>query len=265
MATPNRWAIRDVAIASFFDLTTGELKLKLDTLKTSGLENTSSIVYAMGGRGNPKLVGFSSDKAAKFTLEDAVFSNDLLAMLTGNDIVEGITKVQHSEVVPVTTNSATLTYTPSAAGALISVNKLNADGTKGKAITYAASTPTTDHYSVSSKTLTFGSSTFAAGESALVYYYTNSAADAKKIRNTTDKFAGTYRLVLDCLVRDIFYKKDYAAQIEVFNAKLDDSSWNLAMANTGDPSTLSIPLEALKSPTSTDLYTMTIFDESDLA
>lgn len=54
MAVTNRWAIRDVATASFFDQVTKKLKARLDTLKQSGLENTSDTVYTQGGSGNPK-------------------------------------------------------------------------------------------------------------------------------------------------------------------------------------------------------------------
>lgn len=264
MSTIGKFAVRDVAIATFFDLVTGELKAKLDTLKQSGLENTASLVYARGGRGNPKLVGFSGDKEVKFTLEDALWDLDLISMFTGNDVATGATKVQKDEVLPVTTNTANLTFTPAATGKLISVNKVNADGTKGEVINFKSSTPSTGEYSITGKVITFGATTFTAGESVMVYYFVNSGVGAKTIKNTTDKFAGSYRLVLDCLVRDLATKKDFAAQITVGNAKFDDSSWNFAMAAEGDPATFNIPLEALKDPKSNDLYTMVIYDEDDI-
>ena len=39
--------------------------------------------YAMGGRGNAKLVGFSGNREARVTIQDAIFDNKALAMLTG--------------------------------------------------------------------------------------------------------------------------------------------------------------------------------------
>lgn len=45
---PNRWAVRDVAKASFFNLKTGKLITYLDNLKTSGVETKSTTVYARG-------------------------------------------------------------------------------------------------------------------------------------------------------------------------------------------------------------------------
>jgi len=48
MSTPNRWAIRDAGIATFWDLVTGKPYVTLKTLKTSGLETSGETVYARG-------------------------------------------------------------------------------------------------------------------------------------------------------------------------------------------------------------------------
>jgi hypothetical protein len=48
MATPNRFAIKEAGIASFFDLTTQKAIVTLATLKTSGVETTGDTVYATG-------------------------------------------------------------------------------------------------------------------------------------------------------------------------------------------------------------------------
>jgi hypothetical protein len=264
MAMTNRWAIREVGIASFFDTVTGELKVKLDTLKMSGLDNTSAVVYASGSRGNPKLVGFSGSRAAKFTLQDALFTNDMIGMLTGNEVVTGAASIIKDDVLTVANDTATLSLTPSETGALLSVNKLNADGTKGDKLTFVATAPTANQYSVTGKTLTFASDALADGSKVQVYYYTESGEETKQIRVSADKFAGSYKLVLDVLVRDAYTKKDFAAQIVVPNAKIEDT-WKLEMKPDGDPSVLDIPMEALKPSNSADLFTMNIYDEADLA
>jgi len=62
MATPNRWAIRDAGEASFFSLVDGHVIVTLPSLKTSGVSTKGTTTYARGGRGNAKLVGFSSDR-----------------------------------------------------------------------------------------------------------------------------------------------------------------------------------------------------------
>src|SRR5690606_17589701 len=89
MTTPNRWAIRDAGIATFYGIATGKPIVTLRTLKTSGLETTGETVYARGGFGNPRIVGFSSNRESRVALQDAIFDNRALAMLTGNELTEG--------------------------------------------------------------------------------------------------------------------------------------------------------------------------------
>jgi len=48
MATPNQWAIADVAEATAYSLSTGLAMFQLKNLKTSGLENSAKTVYARG-------------------------------------------------------------------------------------------------------------------------------------------------------------------------------------------------------------------------
>ena len=89
MAPPNWWATREAGEATFYNLVTGKAIVTLRTLKTSGVETSGETVYSRGGRGNAKLVGFSSNRESKITLEDAIFDNEALAMLTGNEIKAG--------------------------------------------------------------------------------------------------------------------------------------------------------------------------------
>ncbi|WP_342422358.1 hypothetical protein [Paenibacillus sp. FSL E2-0178] len=264
MAVTNRWAIRDVATASFFDQVTKKLKARLDTLKQSGLENTSDTVYTQGGSGNPKVVGFSGNRAAKFTLQDAHFTNEIIAMMLGTEVVTAATPVTVDNVLTVTGGTVTLEHTPAATGALISVNKYLPDGTIGKSFEFKSATPATGEYSVTGKTLTFATGDVTNGEKVIVYYKTMAGAETKQIKAQTDKFAGSYELVLDVLVRDILTKKDYAAQITIPSAKIEDN-WSMAMAPDGDPAVQDIAMEALAVPGSKDLYTMYIFDEADFA
>lgn len=51
MANTNQYAIRDVALATFYDLVTGKALVQLQNLKSSGLENNADLVYVRGGRG----------------------------------------------------------------------------------------------------------------------------------------------------------------------------------------------------------------------
>jgi len=261
MTTPNRWAIRDSGEASFFSLVDGHAIVTLPSLKTTGVETTGTTVYARGGRGNAKLVGFSSDRESKLKLQDAIFDNHAVAMLTGNDIVTGVHKVDIHEIITTTSDTATLTNTP--VGAIISVYKVNTDGTNGTE--YTLGTPATGalEFSLSSKTLTFNSAT-VDGTKFRVYYYANTDATAKTVKVTSDMFGGSFKVVIDVLVVDEYTKAAYQGQLIIPNGKFEDN-FNLAFAATGDPSMLDLNLECLKSPTSTTMWELVIYDDALLA
>ena len=72
----------------------GQPVLYIDTATTSSMEQTSSTVYAQGGRGNARLVAWEGDKALTFTVTDALISPVSLSMLSGAGLIkEGGKKV----------------------------------------------------------------------------------------------------------------------------------------------------------------------------
>ncbi|HEY8805719.1 MAG TPA: hypothetical protein VIM42_11570 [Clostridium sp.] len=259
MSSPNRFAIRDCGEATFYDLTTGKAIVTLKTLKTSGVETSGTTVYSKGGRGNAKLVGFSSDKTAKITFEDAIFDKQALAMLTGNAISTGAVTVQQIDDLAVTSDTVTLSKTPS--GAIISVYKINPDGTNG--IEYTLGTPTTGLklFSISAKVITFFAGAEPNGTLFRVYYKMTTDATASRIKISSDKFGASFKIIVEVLVRDEFTKADFAAQIVIPNGKFEET-WKMDFKAEGDPSVLSMPIEILKSATSTDMWYMDVFDET---
>ena len=177
--------------------------------------------YENNGDGNVKLVGFSSNREARINLEDAIFDKEAIAMLTGNEMTIGATTVAKNEVITVgATNKASVTKTPT--GALTSVYIVRADGTNGQKLT--AGTPATEatQYSINAKELTFHS-TVAQNTKIRVYYNFTTDSTAAKIKVTSDAFGGTFKIVLDVLVRDEFTKKDFAAQLVIPNGKFEDN------------------------------------------
>jgi len=260
MAAPQQWFIRDVPKATFVNIATGKPMFYLTDLKTSGIENSGETVYARGGTGNAKLAGFSSNREAKINLESASFDNRAIALMTGNGLLTSSSPIWKREVLIVTTNAATLTYTPvSTTGALIAVFKMNADGTEGTELNFTASTVATGQYTHgSAKSLGFFSGDLANGSSIIVYYLTNTDATAQTITISSDKFAGSFKLILDAIVRGND-KIDYLAQYEFPTVKMEDS-FSFSMASEGDPSVFTMPIEVLRPQNSTTMYTMKIFD-----
>lgn len=62
--------------------------LIFDTLKTATSEQAVTTVYAQGGRGNPRLIGWDGDKTLTLTMEDALISKEGLAILMNAELVK---------------------------------------------------------------------------------------------------------------------------------------------------------------------------------
>jgi hypothetical protein len=261
MATPNTWVIRDVPKMTFVDVASRKPLFYLLDLKTSQLDNSAETVYARGGTGNPKIVGFSSNREARIEASNAVFDNAALAMATGNGIIKGVKAIQQREILTVNTNKVSLSFTPvSTTGALIAVFEKNDDGSHGDEIVFASGTLTTGQYGhTSAKEVSFFAGDLPNGSDVIVYYNTNTDATAQTITISSDKFAGSFGLVLDAIVKSPYDQKDYAAQINIWAAKMEDN-WSISMAADGDPSEHSMPIEILKQQGKNDLYTITLYD-----
>lgn len=210
---------------------------------------------------NPKLVGFSSNREGSLSIQEALFDNHAIAMLTGNSLKEGAKDIDYKEVKKVTSNKITLSKTPK--GAIVSVYKVNHDGTNGEE--YTLGTPATNpkEYSVNGKDITFNTAV-PNGTSIRVYYVVTTATDAKTMVVSADAFGGTFKVVGNVLVRDSFDGKDYPATITIPRGKFEDN-FSLSLSVDSDPATLDLPIEMLKDPVSGELWTMTVYNDEDIA
>ena len=73
----------------------GQPVLYIDTATTSSVEQSTTTVYAQGGRGNVRLVTWEGEKTLTVTVEDALLSPISLAMLSGADLFQGSSDVQY--------------------------------------------------------------------------------------------------------------------------------------------------------------------------
>lgn len=88
----DRYGIKEVADVTFYNIDSQGRPtnpvLYLDSLKVSTVEQTAESVYAQGGKGNPRLIGWDFGKEITLTLEDALFSPKSMAIMFGNgDVV----------------------------------------------------------------------------------------------------------------------------------------------------------------------------------
>lgn len=79
-----RYGSREIMDVVLKDKKTGEPKVYLESLTTSTIELAGSTVYARGGKGHPKLIGWDSEKDITMNMEDALISKESLSILTGS-------------------------------------------------------------------------------------------------------------------------------------------------------------------------------------
>lgn len=76
----------------------GEPVLIFDTLKTSTLEGATTTVYAQGGKGNARLIGWDGDRTLTFTMEDALISTEGMAILAAANLAKKGASPVHTTV-----------------------------------------------------------------------------------------------------------------------------------------------------------------------
>lgn len=267
-----KFGAKEVMDVTLYDMETGAPVIVFDTLKTSSLSVTSEKVYARGGKGNPKIITWEINKEAVLTIEDALLSPKSLELISGVATAVGAQTLyvrqdtvwatngagdlyDKGDLYPLTANSSgviALAWTPKEAASGIRVYLASDDC--GTAVDMTGATLT-------DKTLTLGANgiTAAGGKEVVVYYTRDSAATANTWLITADKFAGTYKLVGDTVIRNASTGKDEAFQMILPNLKFT-SNLELGFSAEGDPAATSFECEVLRAADSQTMVQMVQYE-----
>ena len=82
IAAHDAFGIREVCHCVFTSKKDGS-QFVIDTAKMSSIESSSTTVYAQGGSGNSRLIGWEGEKNVTFTIEDAILTPESFKALTG--------------------------------------------------------------------------------------------------------------------------------------------------------------------------------------
>lgn len=243
-----RFGVKEVANCTFYNLLTGKPELFLDTLKMSNLENSAEEVFATGGQGASRLVGWDFGRTANFNLQDALLNPKAIAMQVGNDLEKKVEKV-HDRMHVITTDDG-------AGNSLITLGSEPVAGTvyvyeSADGYEHGTEVPSAS-MTISTNTIEIPSTELAVGSSVLVYYQYETTADAEVITISSDKFAGYYKVVGDTVWRNEANGADEKVQIIVPKAKIS-SSFTLTMQPDGDPSVFDFNLSVFKDTGSTEM------------
>lgn len=220
--------------------------LVFDTLKTTTSEQAVTTVYAQGGRGNPKIVGWDGDKTLTLTMEDAVISREGLAILMNAQLVastEATPTYEHvTKVFPKDK------FTKSSAGKLelTSTDFTNGGYTEGM---FAIS----DDFSKSFGSCTaYASGKFTFSETItevptedirIDYYIKEIKGKTVSVNIDKGEFKGiNFYVEGDTLFRDTD-GQDHSAQLIYPRVKVQ-SNMNFSLSGTGDPTTFTFTCDA---------------------
>ena len=258
----NKFGAKEVLDCTLYDMATGRPVITFDTLKTSEIAVTTEKVYARGGKGNSKLLTWEINKDATLNISDALLSPKSLELVSGIATKVGVQTitmrqktvweskdgkmVDKGDLYPLTANGSgaiTLAFAPKETATNILVYDASDDA--GTPLTMTGAT-------LSGTTLTVSG---AANKKVIVYYTYDSDATAETYVITSDKFASSYKLVGQTVVRNASTGKDESFQITIPNLHWS-SALNLSFSADGDPSVQEFECEIQRDANSTTMIQM---------
>lgn len=257
-----RFGIREVADVIFRTLsemiiggqtfTVGEPVLYFESLKASTLTGSANTVFATGGRGANKLIGWDGDKEIVFTIEDALISQESFAILSGADLVayDGSTtkaKEHRKEILQLDALEIVTvqdTFLESDTDYPLFIYLSNSNGEIGDKITDASYTnnPEIDFTGAVNVGL-------VTGAWVIVDYYFESTNVVKSLVIKTDSFGGYFKVEGACLWRRESDGVDLPAYLTIPRAKIR-TNFEFNMTPDGDPSTFTFELDAFPATVS---------------
>ena len=244
----------------------GQPVLYIDTATTSSMEQSTTTVYAQGGRGNARLLAWEGQKTLTFSFTDALLSPIGFAILSGaglfkrgngnqgeetEDLVHfHMTSGANLEISGTTgtidLRSAIAEFGTSAhichEDAPIYVMETEEDGSLTGRI-YSGTVGVSGGMVTISNILLDGQPATKAAAVMVDYYVDLPGKHVYEADISPETFGGNYYVEADTLFRDQHTGKDLPANLTFPNVKLQ-SNFTMTFAGTGDPSTFDFTMDA---------------------
>jgi len=257
MSKAERFGVHDVANITLYNKLTGEAELYLDTLKMTNMENTAETVYATGGQGNNRLVGWDSGRTVTFAIQDALLNPKAISIQSGTELETKKEIVRNREVLTTvdsgtgTETLVTLARTPLATG--IQIFKTEDGYGQGVKVDMTNAT-------VTNNVIGFPTADLAEGELVIVYYKFETVQDASVITIDSNKFPAFYEIVGDMVWRNEQTGVDEMVQIYIPKAKIS-TAFTLTMQPDGDPSVFDFNVDVFKDGRDSEMVKMIRYTE----
>lgn len=228
MPNPNM-ANREVCDLIFVDYATKKPFLNLDFANVSTTELTGESVFAYGGKGHPKRVQFSGEKAGTLTIETQIQTVKLWQLITGGEISKSAKFITRVETVVDDAGTAiTLDETPVA----------------GSVVVYAAEDDcgTELKCTVAAKAITL-TTALTGGARVVVYYMKEVTEGVQRINIKSTSFPKNFTVYGDTVMKT---EDDEVLPYHLIAYKCaPQSNLSLSFSNNGDPGTITITCDLM--------------------
>lgn len=231
MGFTDQMANREVCDLIFEDYKTGKPFLFMDYANTNTTELTGETVFAYGGKGHPKKVGFTGERAGTMTIETQMQTAKLWSMITGGNVSTTCKYVKRVETTVGAANKITLTETKNIDAGSVAVY----DAADVNLETELKST-------VAGKEITLTDEKTDGTKVVVFYGITRDDAYTVNIKSTS--FPKSFKVYGDTYMKtegdDIL-----PYRITAYKAQ-PQSNLSLSFANNGDPGSITITLDLLE-------------------
>lgn len=205
-----QFGIKEVLDVNVVDFGTKEPLFFVDYAEATSNEVTGERLDLRGGQGYAKQMSFDHSKDSQFTLTVPLVDLKALALLTGEDLGEGVGEIFKREVLTVADNVGTpeITLTKQPVGE-VKVFKLEGLRDKGEEFTVADVTGSTVELSTPA----------ADGEEVIAFYQYAAPATSKRVQVKSNKFPKAVSIYGTGLARNQEDEQDYPCHISVFKAR----------------------------------------------
>ena len=244
----------------------GQPVLYIDTATTSSMEQSTTTVYAQGGRGNARLLAWEGEKTLTFSFTDALLSPIGFSILSGAGLFKrgnGEDEGEGGDLVHFHMTSGANLEINGTTGKIDLRNAIAEFGTSAKiciedAPIYVMEIETDGSltgqvYSgevslsggiVNIANIKLGNNAATNNAAVMVDYYVDlPGKHVWEADITPETFGGNYYVEADTLFRDQYTGQDLPANLTFPNVRLQ-SNFTMTFAGTGDPSTFDFTMDA---------------------
>ena len=244
----NTFTIQKIFDIYLFDLVSGQNIGKLNNLKETNFINEEVTVYATGGVGNSRLVGFNYSKRARIEVKSMVYDLTSIGTQLNSNVIVGMNdEFIYGDRVYVAGNQAFTTYTPvgTSGSEIIYIYKIDIYGNFVQEFQQSSVVEANKFkYTAGSKLIDFYPGDLQDGDEIMMYYRCETDSSTKTISNQINLSSPHVKMVAKGLVKDICTKEDLIIEIIFYNAKLF-GDFNIDLIVDGKVATHDLSIEAL--------------------